>query len=248
MGETIKYNNVKWKMPILIGIPTEGLVRFEWAHARYGQIIPVNWSATGFDLAYIAAGYSVADAYNLICQQAIEKKVEWLLTVEDDVLLPPDCFLRIGKYMEKGDVPVVSGLYYTKGNPAEPLIFRGRGNGAFRDFKMGAKVWFDGLPMGCLLLHMSIIRYMWNTSPGYRAPDGTQLREIFKTPGEVHYDPENFSYTKKTGTQDLYFFDRVMKENVLKETGWKNRRKYPFLCDTGIFCKHIDRNNGRQYP
>ena len=29
---------------ILIGTPVTGLVRVEWMQARYGQVIPVNWS------------------------------------------------------------------------------------------------------------------------------------------------------------------------------------------------------------
>jgi hypothetical protein len=41
-----------------------------------------------------------------------------------------------------------------------------------------------------------------------------------------------------------------MNENILEKTGWKKvaKRKYPVLVDTGIFCRHIDVNTGKQYP
>ena len=58
-------------------------------------------------------------------------------------------------YMQQGDVPVVSGLYFTKSEPSEPLIYRGRGSGAYLDFRMGDKVYADGVPTGCLLIHHS---------------------------------------------------------------------------------------------
>ncbi len=39
----IKQNKIKWRKRLLVSTPTEGWIRFEWAYARYGQIIPVNW-------------------------------------------------------------------------------------------------------------------------------------------------------------------------------------------------------------
>ncbi len=55
---------------------------------------------------------------------------------------------------------VVSGLYFSKGVPSWPLIFRGRGNGAFLNFRIGDRVWCDGIPTGFLLVHMSVIRWL----------------------------------------------------------------------------------------
>jgi len=43
-------------------------------------------------------------------------------------------------------------------------LYRGRGNGSFRDFKVGDKVWCDGVPFGCTLIHGSIIKALWNES------------------------------------------------------------------------------------
>jgi len=158
----------------------------------------------------------------------------------------------MNKYMQKKEIPIVSGLYFSKGNPSEPLVFRGRGNGCFYKWKMGDKVWADGLPMGCLLIHMSILKKVWDKSELYRAVNGEQTARVFVTPRKIDFTMKPFNFKAQLGTQDLFFFDKLLADNkkILKEAGWKKiaRKKYPFLCDTNIFCKHIDRGSGKQYP
>lgn len=212
--------------------------------------MPVNWASSGFDIDYVVCGYSIQDAYNLITKRALELGVEWLIIIEDDVMIPPNLFIKFAEYIDAAKEPVVSGLYYTKSDPGEPLIFRGRGNGAYQDFIFGDKVRCDGLPMGCLLLHTSLLRWMWDREEQYKAVDGADLRRVFETPKQIFYDPEKGGLERLEGTQDLHFFDRVIMNKVLKKTGWKKlaKKKYPFLCDTSIFCQHIDRATGVKYP
>lgn len=212
--------------------------------------MPVNWASTGFDLDYVVCGYSIADAYNLITKKALEIGVDWLIIIEDDVMIPPNGLLKMAEYVDEGKEPVVSGLYYTKSNPAEPLVFRGRGNGAYKKWEYGDKVRCDGLPMGFLLIHTSILRWLWDREEHYKAPDGADLKRVFETPKQIFWDPERGGLERLEGTQDLHFFDRVIMNKVLKKTGWKKqaKMKYPFICDTNIFCQHIDRATGIKYP
>ena len=233
---------------ILISTPSLGVVRLEWAMARWGQVIPCNWSC-GYVQTLLAMGYLVADAQNVAVKELVERNYEWLFLLEDDVMLQPDCFLKLDRYVKKGDIPVVSGLYYTKSEPSDPLVFRGRGNGCFTDFKRGKKVWCDGVPTGCLLIHGSILRKMWEDSEEYHL-FGKDLRRVFETPRKVRFDPETKQYGKEIGTSDLYWCDRVMDGGYLKKAGWSKfaKKKDPFLVDTSIFCQHIDLNTGKQYP
>jgi hypothetical protein len=248
--------NKKWKKRLLISTPTLGLIRYEWAQAKYSQVIPVNWESAGFDCKYdksldfVPLGFSIDDAYNLIVDNAIKVGVEWLLIIEDDVVIPHDCYLKMAGYMDKGDIPIVTGLYYLKASPTMPLIFRGHGNGAFTNFKVGSKVWVDGIPMGCLLVHMSVLKLMWKEAEFYTTNEGNKLKKIFDTPRKQFIDPETLSIFNVIGTQDLDWCKKVIDGKVLKRSGWDKvgRRKYPFLCDTSIRCKHIDINTGIQYP
>jgi len=246
INELKVYKGQRFKTRTLIATPTEGLIRHEWARARYGQIIPMNWESSYYEIV----GFPIDDAYNFIVKRALEIDVEWLIVIEDDVLIPHDTIVKFEQYQRRGDIPIVSGLYYLKANPTIPLVFRGRGNGAYTDFKIGKKVWCDGFGMGCLLINMKILKWFWNHSEEYAIPDGSKTRRIFESPRRSFFDPQSGQYGAMCGTQDLYFYDKVKDFGVYKECGWPaiQRKKYPLLCDTSIFCHHIDRMTGKQYP
>ena len=224
---------------IIVGIPMTGLLRSEWVIARYGQIIPCNWSQVEYVQwidQYSPVNFLVADARNIIVQQVIEQGFEWLLFIDHDVVLPPNFFVCMNEYMNKGDIPIVGGLYFTKSVPTEPLIYRGRGNSFYMNWKLGDKVWVDGLGMGSTLIHSSILKVLYEESDEYNIA-GQRVRRIFETPSRIFYDPETESFNVQTGTEDLEFLSRIMREGTLKKAGWPEyqRKKYPFLVDTGLF-------------
>jgi len=240
-----------FKRRILVGIPITGLLRAEWVLARYGQITPCNWSQVDclhwLD-QYSPLGYMVADARNVIATKFVESQCDWLLFIDHDTIIPRDFILKANERMLKGDVPVWSGLYFTKSVPSEPLIYRGRGNSYYTDWKMGDKVWVDGIPMGCTMIHRSILKVMYDESPEYQM--GTaRARKIFEPPAKVYEDPQTKAWFTSTGTEDLYWCDRLKKENVFEKAGWKKyaKMKYPLLVDTSIFCWHIE-FDGIKYP
>lgn len=242
----LPYNN-----RLMIGVPLTGVVRAEWMLARFGQIIPTNWSNVDL-IQWIdqtsPVGYMVADARNMVVKKAVELNMEWLLFIDHDVILPPDAFLRLNDYIREGKYPVVAGLYYTRSMPPEPLIYRGRGVSFYTDWKFGDKVWVDGVHMGCTLINMKLIRAMWEESEEYRAGD-TILRRVFKTPNEIWFNPETGNSNVQVGTEDLFWCDRVMGEGFLTKAGFPKfqKMKYPFLVDTAIACTHID-ISGQQFP
>jgi hypothetical protein len=190
----------------------------------------------------------VDDAQNIIVKQAVEGKYQWLLLIEHDTIPPADAFIRFNQYMRDEKIPVVSGLYYARSRPSEPLVFRGRGNSFYGDWQPGDMVWCDGVPTGMLLIHCSILRAMWDESPEYSVR-GTITRRVFETPRNVWIDPTTHQFNSESGTSDLAWCDRVMKGGFFEKAGWKEyqEKEYPFCVDTNIFCKHID-PDGQQYP
>jgi hypothetical protein len=242
-------SGVSYTNRILVGTATTGLVRVEWVAARYSQIIPMNWSQVQVNewvSASMPLRYQVDDAQNLMVKQCLGGDFEWLFLLEHDVMLPDNALVLLNQYLMDGDTPIVSGLYYSRSRPSEPLVFRGRGNGIYTDWKHGDKVWVDGVPTGCLLIHHSILRLMWDESPEYIVRNQV-TRRVFETPRKAFYD-ENGQHNMVSGTSDLYWCDRVMRENVIERAGWKVKdKKNPFLIDTRLFCKHINQN-GEQFP
>lgn len=239
---------------LMVATPATGLVRIEWVQGRYGQTIPTNWSMV--QMLQITNGgmytlnYQVADAQNVICRAALEGEFEWLLLVEHDTILPHDAFVMFNEYMRSKKVPVVSGLYYTRSFPSEPLLYRGRGTSYYEGWKVGDKVWVDGVPTGCLLIHCGILRAMWDDLAGQEYTVGdTKTRPVFGTPNRSWVDPETLQVNTTSGTSDLEWCTAVMKGKYFEKAGWPEYQEmqYPFLVDTRIFCSHIN-PNGQRFP
>lgn len=240
-----------WTNRVLIFTPTRGMIRSEWMQGRYGQIIPTNWSHVEllqYLSAYMPQEYQLADAQNLMARLVVEHDYEWILYIEDDNVLPPDTFVKMNQYMNEKKVPIVSGIYFTKSNPSEPIIYRGRGNSYYSNWKMGDKVWVDGIPFGCRLEHASLIKAAWKESEEYMVAN-TLTRKVFQQPNIMWFDPNKGGTASRVGTTDLEWCSRLMRDNLFKKAGWEKfqNKKYPFLVDTNIFVKHIDQN-GVQYP
>lgn len=236
---------------MMVGTATTGNIRMEWALARYGQIIPTNWSQiqmVQYMATYAPTDYLVADAQNLIIKEFLQKDFEWLFLLEHDVILPVDAFLRLNAHIRSEKNPIISGLYFTKSIPAEPMIYRGRGNSYYTKWKYGDYVYVDGVPTGCLLIHHSVLKEMWKDAEEYTYM-GVKLKKIFITPRDMYFDPLSGSWNSTTGTSDLDWCTRIMQGNYLKKAGWDKhaKMKYPFLLDTNIYCKQID-ENGITYP
>lgn len=238
---------------LLIVTPTLGIVRIEWSIARYRQAVPCNWviSSASFGIGcFVPMHYLTADAQNLGCGEMITRGAEWLLFWEDDVLPPFDALLQLNKYITTPDIPVVSGLYFTKSSCSEPMIYRELGSGSFCNFKIGDKIWAASIPTGFLLVHSAVIKLMWKESKEYTTLGERKARNVFVTSTELAFDPETREFTSYVGTSDRLWCERVIEEDILTRAGFPEigQREWPFLCDTGIFCKHIDLMTGRFYP
>jgi hypothetical protein len=233
-----------------------GLLRAEWALARYGQIIPCNWSQVEYVMwidTFAPLGYLVADWRNLAVRELLEKDFEWMVFIDHDVILPPDFYIRMNERILKDPVPIWSGLYFTKSFPSEPILYRGKGNGYVTDWKMGDQVWVNAVPMGCTIIHNSILKAMWDESEeyamGFPGTGPQVVRRVFDSPRKAWMDPEQQSWMTRTGTEDLDFCWRVIENGIFEKAGWPKfaKKKYPILCDTSIFCRHIT-PDGVMYP
>lgn len=249
-GQTFGYTESALQQ-LMVGIPLTGIIRAEWAIARYGQVIPTNWSmvdAIQWIDVWSPMGFQVADARNIIATQCVEKDFKWLLFIDHDVLLPPTTLLTINDALHAEKIPMWSGLYFTKSVPSEPLVYRGRGNSYYDKWKMGDQVWVDGFGMGCTLIHSSILKVLYEESEQYTVK-GYNARRFFRSPAFTHWDPETQQWYRATGTEDLDFCSRIMRDNIFKKAGWPEfqKKQYPFMIDTNLFCKHIDWN-GRIFP
>ncbi len=237
---------------ILIGIPMTGLLRAEWHLSYVSQVTPCNWSqaVAAQILDHLSPlEFLVADARNIITDQAVKNNFEWLFFIDHDVCLPYNTLLKWNARMRKGDIPIFGGLYFTRSVPAEPLVYRGQGNSFYDKWKLGDEVWVTGMGLGCTVLSVKLLKAVWEDSEEYQVQPGIRPRRVFETPSTAFVDPETGALQTFTGTEDLAFYDRVMKGEYFKKAGWAKiqKRKNPILCDTSIFCTHIG-FDGIRYP
>ena len=236
---------------LFVGTACTGLLRVEWVAARYNQMTPINWSMGSINQMmgeYYPLRHLVADAQNLIVAEAMRLDYEWLLLHEHDVVLPPDTFVKFNRYMVDERAPVVSGLYFSRAFPSDPMVFRTLGDSYYTDWKLGDVVEVVAVPTGLVLIHMGLIRAMWSDCEEYTIK-GTKVRRVFNTPRDSWVNPETGEYSAHSMTSDLDWCKRVIAGDYLRKSGWTEYadKPYPFLCDTGIFAYHIE-PDGRSYP
>jgi hypothetical protein len=236
---------------LFVGTPCTGLVRVEWMAARNAQMIPINWSmgATMQVVAgYYPLRYLVADAQNLIVAEAMRLDYEWLLLHEHDVVLPADTFIKLNRYMQSAQYPVVSGLYFSRSFPSDPMVFRTLGDSYYTGWRMGDVVEVCAVPAGIVLIHMGLIRAMWNDCEPYTL-SGVKVRRVFNTPRESFYNPDTGEYSVSDMTSDLDFCKRVVDGSYLAKAGWTEAagKSHPFILDTNIMCGHIN-PDGTVFP
>lgn len=253
-------NNVQ----VLIGSPTLGVIRIEWYNSMIGMVTPPNFSV----VRSTPLGYTVADAQNILVDTLLRGPFRALILIEDDTCPPPETLLVLDRWFWKMErkkaPPVVSGLYHIKGSGEirrgkkggiellgpEPLAYRGGGTRAYRDWKYGDVIWVDGVPTGALLLHRSILE-VWAQEPdvemytlaGYPFP----LKKIFQQPARVWI--ENGGVHVASGTSDLWWSAETIKRGLLAKAGWSQyaKREYPYVIDTSLVFRHVDRSTGVMY-
>lgn len=193
-------------------IPTRGTISARVVESWWGMMTPMNQKFTRM----IIKGMEVGEAYNTAIQTILShpelSKWKYVLTLEEDNLPPPDGLLKLYESIE--DFAVVGGLYWTKGEAGQPMIY-GDPKGVL-DFIPQVPLQdsvqeCNGLGMGFNLFNLDLFRdekipYPW-----------------FKTLQE--YVPNEGS---RAFTQDLYFYQNARKAG------------YRVACDTRIKVGHYD--------
>jgi hypothetical protein len=160
----------------------------------------------------------VGDAYNAAVEFIMGNpelsKWKYMLTLETDNMPPPDGVLKLYEDMKEFDV--VGGLYWTKGEGGQPMIY-GDPHAIPLNFipqkpKVNTVQPCMGLGMGFDLFKLSIFKDKRLTQP------------FFKTLQEFNLQNGG----ARSYTQDLYFFEKI------------HALGYKVACDTRVRVGHFD--------
>jgi hypothetical protein len=210
------------------GQPWQPSLNVRWVQAFQGMISPMNQRRA----VLYACGDEVGKAYNALIAQILADPVlsKWrfVLTCEDDVLLPQDAHVRLLESIEEGGFDAVSGIYFTKGDFNMPMAYGSPEEYArtgvldFRPLDIrgalerGTVVPVNGIAMGISLYRMDLFKRV----PG----------PWFNTVADViNGEPKVF-------TQDLDFCHRAVRDHGAR-----------FGVDMRVKCGHLDVTTGTVY-
>lgn len=197
----------------VIVCPTRGMITAKVVQNWMGLIRPMNQKVIG---PMFIVGMEVGDAYvaaiEMILSNPELSKWRYILTIEEDNMPPPDGLLKLYENIDK--YSAVGGLYWTKGEGGQPMIY-GEGKDGDLHFRPQMPIKdiqeCDGLGMGFTLFKLDIFK-----DPQIEKP-------WFKTCND--WDPQKGA---RVYTQDLYFFEKIRKLG------------YKVACDTRVKVGHYD--------
>lgn len=175
---------------IAIGIPTLGSVSMRWALCYAHLVTPMNSRSPRF----VEEGLEVGLARNAIAAKALADaaKPTHLLFLDDDVLFAPQVLVQLLSH----DLPIVSGVYYSKGDGGEPLIFDEPGCGTLPYRPGGGLLECWGHGMGLCLIRTDLLADVRDKLDLPRDSRGNP--EWFRTAGDSPDDEGQW-------TEDLWF-------------------------------------------
>lgn len=217
---------------IVLCTPSLGAVSLWWARQIAGLLWPLNIGKRHLFLRDSVGG-EIAETRNRIVKMALELEndqveVDSLFWVDDDVLITQGALLQLYTHHK----PIVSGVYFTKSQIPEPLIFPARlhGTAPFVPDQV-LEVWGHG--MGLTLVKADVYRRMERELQLPKDKHGAT--EFYKTNREYKVEGQMLDCG---GTEDLYFLDMA------------GRLGYRPAVDCGkwAFGFHYDLARHRGYP
>lgn len=192
------------RVHIMLCILTLGMVPIEFLVA-FGRLrMPMNGSI----ISHVEKGFEVAVARNRCVEAllAMESKSQpkFLMFIGDDMLPPWDGLERLLAEMDPGKWDCLTGMYYIKGEPPTPLIWRDDVIGRLipgRDFNVGEIVQVEFTGLDFTLIRTSMLKKFQKEYGNIFFKTGTtdtkDLINYKKLPGLI------------THTEDYYFYNRA---------------------------------------
>jgi len=196
--------------------PTRGVLKPRVVSSWIGLMRPMNQPFIGpLFIEQDEVGIAYQKIFDMILDNPELSKFKYILSVEEDNLPPQDGLMKLYESIEKG-YDCVAGLYWTKGETGQPMIY-GNPDVMPRNFvpqipKSETLQHCNGLGMGFNLWRIESFQNKLKDMP----------KPWFKTVQE----------NNKQFTQDLWFYNEAAKYG------------YKVACDTRIRVGHLDVNSG----
>jgi hypothetical protein len=150
---------------------------------------------------------------------ALEMKAKYLFFVDSDVFVPYDTLSMLMAH----DVDIVTGVYWMKTTPLQPVIYKKIGDGPIWNIKPSEKLLeIEGAGLGCCLIKTAVFeKFLQKKVPWFK---------------QDWVDEKQNGLGHVLETEDHWFYIKA------KELGFK------IWCDTNVLCYHYDTQADTYYP
>jgi hypothetical protein len=222
---------------IAIGIATSGRkVDIRWAMSLPGLGPPV-----GMSVAWMVRGNPDIERRNrlekhadraknreIIAEKVVDIGAEYLFFLDDDTICPNFTLTHLHTEIEKDpSIMICGGIYCTKSDPPQPIVFKKLGGGPYYKWKVGDIFECAGLGTGAMLIKTEVFKHL--SKPWFFEPRENPVDKIIDLG-----DGEPSVCAHEGGTDDLYFCDKVTK------AGFK------IMAHGGVLPVHLDQD-GKMY-
>ena len=104
-------------MNLMIGIPCMDNVATAFCRSLVGLAVPEHTPYC------FMVGSMIYAARNKIVTEALQNNMDLILWLDSDIAFEPDLLSRLFEDMNKTKADVVTGLYFTRAEPLEPVIY-----------------------------------------------------------------------------------------------------------------------------
>jgi hypothetical protein len=133
-------------------------VPVDWHLAVRSLVIPTNVRTSEI----FRRGMILEDAQTSMAEQALGMGAQYILFIEDDTAPPPGVIGELGRVLDTSDDSVMAcgGIYTTRCDPPEPIVYMGPGQGAHWKWKLGDIFPCHAVGFGCVMLKTEIFKLM----------------------------------------------------------------------------------------
>lgn len=142
-------------------------------HSRGKMMVPAQWALNYANLTHplncrtvciYRTGQLSAKARNSMTKQAIEMGAKYIFYWDDDVIIPNLMLYEMHQILETHeDIGLITGVYTTKENPPEPVLYKKQGEGAWWGFSIDPEMPPEDIYAaggGCIMARVEDIKKM----------------------------------------------------------------------------------------
>lgn len=191
-------------------------VNIEWSLSLPTFQYPVGMSAAWF----LCIDKDRAAQREKLLEKAVDIGAEYAMFIDDDTLIPNYSIQQLHYHLSQNpDVAVCGGIYCTKTEFPEPIVFKELGAGPFWKWSIGDVFECKGLGTGCMMIRCEALKSL--SKPWFSEPKEAPVGEI------ATFNGTEIEVGLRESTDDLYFCRK------LTEAKWK------ILAHGGILPVHI---------